>query len=285
VCPACGTRSLHMPGGPSASADALEATTRDLLAALLPSSAPCKDLEGLPRSLALQNPDGESEESAEASADLLELSRLRLGVLKLEHQLAEDDKAISQLDQERELAAANLAEAEAELAELTAQLHQCERVAARQEADSKMIQLQITVATQLHRVAESLSQVVGSAPASLVQGSSISQERELQETRRALKRQQQLVADAHRQLLELSTRKRPLGAAGVASNSVADLRAALAEQEMRRMMAEARADELASQVRLFEEQGLRLRLHPQEGVAASPARGATPAPARRLQDI
>ena len=40
------------------------------------------------------------------------------------------------------------------------------------------------------------------------------------------------------------------------------LRATLAEMETARMLAEARADELAAQVRLLEEQGLRLRLHP-----------------------
>ena len=45
----------------------------------------------------------------------------------------------------------------------------------------------------------------------------------------------------------------------------------LAEQEMRRLMAEARADELFAQLRLFEERGLRLRLHPPQPPAGKPA--------------
>ena len=61
---------------------------------------------------------------------------------------------------------------------------------------------------------------------------------------------------------ELSTRKQPLGAAATTNDDVHALRAALAEQEMLKLMAEARSDELQAQVRLFEEQGLRLRLHP-----------------------
>ena len=71
-----------------------------------------------------------------------------------------------------------------------------------------------------------------------------------------------LTDDVDGVLLELATRGRPLGAAAAVSSDVTELRAALAEQEMRRLMAEARADELAAQVRLFEERGLRLRLHP-----------------------
>ena len=85
-------------------------------------------------------------------------------------------------------------------------------------------------------------------------------DQEIEELRRALKRQKLLVADAHRQLLEVSTRKRPMGALRKVSDDVNELRAALAEQEMRRLMAEARADELLVQVRLLEERGLRLRL-------------------------
>lgn len=147
-------------------------------------------------------------------------------------------------------------------------------------ASAKLLQLQLTVATQLYGVAESLSHVAAATPSRaggasghpLSSAGGISgwvpdamrhREREVEELRRALKRQQQLVSDAHRQLLELSTRRKPLGAAGTASDDVQELRAALAEQEMRRMMAEARTDELQAQVRLFEEQGLRLRLHPE----------------------
>ena len=117
------------------------------------------------------------------------------------------------------------------------------------------MQLQLTVATQLYGVAESLSQVAAT-PSGRARGADKvlpdavrQRDRENDELRRALKRQQQLAADAHRQLLELSTRKRPLGAAAQPRDNVYDLRTALAEQEMRRLMAEARADELAAQVR------------------------------------
>ena len=184
---------------------------------------------------------------------------------------------------------------ESERIELETELLQQRRVEFRQQASAKLLQLQLTVATQLYGVAESLSHVAAapSVPQSNKRTSNAKQltdksgsassgeeaksgwvadqlrhkEREVEELRRALKRQQHLVDDAHRQLLELTVGKRgkPLGAAGavdLAGTDLGALRASLAEQEMRRLMAEARADELQAQVRLFEEQGLRLRLHP-----------------------
>lgn len=201
-----------------------------------------------------------------------EEQELMVAVRKLEDELAVEDAEIAQLMLDEERDAEALARAEAERADLESQLQQHRRTEARQHASAKLLQLQLTVATQLYGVAESLSHVASTSaakPQKSAAGGGVAmadalrhRDREVAELRRALKRQQQLVADAHRQLLELTTRKRPLGAAAAASDDVNELRAALAEQEMRRLMAEARSDELQAQVRLFEEQGLRLRLHP-----------------------
>ena len=71
---------------------------------------------------------------------------------------------------------------------------------------------------------------------------------------------------------------------GELGDDVHELQAAVAEQEMRRLIAEARCDELSAQVRLLEEKGLRLRLHPpappREPEQRSP--GVTPAPPLRV---
>ena len=196
-----------------------------------------------------------------------ELTALTLSVQSLEQQIADEEQQIAEIERGAEAAAAALVSAQAQRAGAEAQLKQRKRVETRQQASAKLLQLQLTVATQLYGVAESLSQVAantGSAKgAGKVPPDALRQrDHENNELRRALKRQQQLTADAHRQLLELSTRRRPLGAAAQPRDDVYELRTALAEQEMRRLMAEARADELAAQVRLFEERGLRLRLHP-----------------------
>ena len=115
-------------------------------------------------------------------------------------------------------------------------------------------------------------------------------EQEVEALATALRKQQHISHKAHQQLLELSTHR---GSAKGSSRTaeVDALRAALAENETARLMAEARADELQSQVELLEEQGLRLRLHkpppPAAGkqtaavarVAAAAAVGATEAAA------
>lgn len=214
---------------------------------------------------------GDADVSAASASELLELSTQRLTVLDLEREVLEEDDALAQLDREYERSAANLASLQHQTAAMTSELQLRQRTEQRQAGSAKLLQLQLTVATQLYGVAESLSQVAAASGAGAGTGGGASgvwaadtlqlREREVQELRRALKRQQQLVSDAHRQLLELSTRKKPMGAASMVG-SVDSLRAALAEQEMARMMAEARADELQSQVRLLEEQGLRVRLHP-----------------------
>ena len=186
-------------------------------------------------------------------------------------------------------------------------------------ATSKLLQLQLTVATQLYGVAESLSHVAaaptvataaevagggeggdkaahgargygraskaanGAASSDWVPDVLRQRDREVDELRRALKRQQQLNQDMQRQLLEVATKKKPLGAAATAGETVDELRAAVAEQEMRRLMAEARVDELQAQVRLFEEKGLRLRLHPPPPPReAERSPGLTPAPPLRV---
>ena len=244
-------------------------------------------------------------DEAATKAEEMELSALSMAVLDLEAHAAAEDAEISQLAREHEKACANLAAAEAERTNLEAHVQQHSRVEARQQASAKLLQLQLTVATQLYGVAESLSHVAASTSAPKGGGSKLvpskgggnraawlpneirHRDREVEELQRALKRQQQMVSDAHRQLLELTTRKRGKGAAAA---DITAMRASLAEQEMRRMVAEARCDELQAQVRLFEEQGLRLRLHPAPvqqpyGLLAapghvSPVRVSSPRPTR-----
>ena len=179
-----------------------------------------------------------------------------------ERQLRNEGDAIVQLGLERNQALIRLSEMENEMANLIAQLQLRERTEVRQLNSAKMLQLQLTIATQLYGVAESLTQV--SAVRSASHSRDVTERnKEVRELRRALKRQQSLMSDAHRQLLELSTCKKPLGAGSELPTDVSALRIAVAEQEMARMMAEARADELHVQVRLLEEQSLRWRLHPQ----------------------
>ena len=219
-----------------------------------------------------------SATSVEATrAEEMELGALTMAVRDLEAHAAAEEAEMTQIAREHEEACATLAAAEAERANLEAHVQQHSRVEARQQASARLLQLQLTVATQLYGVAESLSHVAastrpptggggklvpskgGGTRAAWLPDAARHREREVEELRRALKRQQQLVSDAHRQLLELTTRKKGLGAA---ATDITAMRASLAEQEMRRMIAEARCDELQAQVRLFEEQGLRLRLHP-----------------------
>eukprot|EP00326_Haptolina_ericina_P027866 CAMPEP_0181176272 /NCGR_PEP_ID=MMETSP1096-20121128/4539_1 /TAXON_ID=156174 ORGANISM="Chrysochromulina ericina, Strain CCMP281" /NCGR_SAMPLE_ID=MMETSP1096 /ASSEMBLY_ACC=CAM_ASM_000453 /LENGTH=157 /DNA_ID=CAMNT_0023264345 /DNA_START=1 /DNA_END=474 /DNA_ORIENTATION=+ len=139
-------------------------------------------------------------------------------------------------------------------------------------AGSKLIEVQLAIHQQLYSVADQIAQVQAANPSALhSQPEVIDRDKEVEELSRALRRQQQLVHDAHRQLLELSTKRKPLGVAS-AHAEVGALRAALGEQEVGRMVAEARADELQAQVRLLEEQGLRLRLHPPQGQADSTPR-------------
>ena len=231
-----------------------------------------------------------ADEDAERAA-----ATLSAAVLDLEAQIAAEESELEALLSDEQQLVQTLEGVETERIELETELLQQRRVEFRQQASAKLLQLQLTVATQLYGVAESLSHVAAapSVPQSNKRTSNAKQltdksgsassgeeaksgwvadqlrhkEREVEELRRALKRQQHLVDDAHRQLLELTVGKRgkPLGAAGavdLAGTDLGALRASLAEQEMRRLMAEARADELQAQVRLFEEQGLRLRLHP-----------------------
>ena len=217
-----------------------------------------------------------SESGAERefmTADVLALSQLRLEIVDLERQVRDESDELDQLNQELASAHIGLNAMEEECAELTAQLCQRQRVEARQANTAKLLQLQLTMATQLYGVAESLTHVAAGSTHSGCKQLADPQDlrsQEIYEMRRALKRQQNLVADAHRQLLELATRKRPLGVASKTPADVSALRAALAEQEMARAMADARADELCAQVRMLEEQGLRLRLHA-PSILASPS--------------
>ena len=261
-----------------------------------PSPAPSR-MEEVEVEIARREEDADDESTRpapyppterDAEAAQRELDAITQSVQALEQQIADEEGQIAEIEATAETAAATLVHAQAQRAGAEAQLNQRKRVQTRQASSAKLLQLQLTVATQLYGVAESLSQVAaassGSGSGSASKGGRggrashtmlpdvlRQRDQEIEELRRALKRQKLLVADAHRQLLEVSTRKRPMGAPRKVSDDVNELRAALAEQEMRRLMAEARADELLVQVRLLEERGLRLRLHPSEPPLLKPA--------------
>ncbi|KAL1524275.1 hypothetical protein AB1Y20_019178 [Prymnesium parvum] len=190
------------------------------------------------------------------------LALLQAEVLELRDAIRLEDDALEKLNEESADATAQLESIRRERQDIERRLLQHQRREERQVTSTKLVKLQLAVATQLHGVAEHLTQIPAqcsqqdrSLPEALVE-----REREIEELKRALRRQQQLVADAHRQLLELATKRHPMGAASAHAEMHA-MRTALGEQELARMRAEARADELQAQVRLLEEQGLRLRLH------------------------
>lgn len=209
----------------------------------------------------------ETEESSLAREERQELASLHSleGELSLlRSQLASEEARLALARDERGEALAQLEVAGRERRSLDRRLTSLRRREERRHACSRLLKLQLAVATQLAGAAEQLSQLPPSGALSPQRGelseALFEREREVEELQRSLKRQQGLVDDAHRQLLELATRRKPLGAAS--SHAKADaLRAALGEQEIARMRAEARADELQAQVQMLEEQGLRLRLH------------------------
>ncbi len=192
------------------------------------------------------------------------IAEMEASIKRLNAMLQDEDDTIAELERECADATEALDAAERTRISVEARLQQSQRDESRQHATGKLLQLQLTVATQLYGVAESLSHL----PAASEDGQSWlpdavrHREREIDELHRALKRQQLLTTDAHRQLLELTTRRKPKGAAGSTRGEIEALRTAVAEQEMGKMVAEARVDELQAQIRLMEEQGLRQRLHP-----------------------
>ena len=104
-----------------------------------------------------------SATSVEATrAEEMELGALSMAVRDLEAHAAAEEAEMTQIAREHEEACATLAAAEAERANLEAHVQQHSRVEARQQASARLLQLQLTVATQLYGVAESLSHVAAS---------------------------------------------------------------------------------------------------------------------------
>ena len=261
-----GTPAHALPDA-EAAAEVATACASSVIAAALPAEEAVGAGAG---GAAAAADDARRPQADEEAAQLEELRQLEAEVRTLHEGLDAEESRLERARGETALAAEELAEARSERRELERRLKQHRRREERQQSSSKLVQFQLAVATQLEAVGEHLARVPaaytshdGWMPEALRE-----REREVDELRRALKRQQQLVGDAHRQLLELATRRKPLGAASATAEPEA-LRVALAEQELARMRAEARADELQAQVRLLEEQGLRLRLHlppvPSEG--------------------
>ena len=84
----------------------------------------------------------------------LEISRLRMAVMELERELSAQDDELAQLGRQHAGASANLDAMQSELADLTAQLQLRQRDEMRRVSTDKLLQLQLTVATQLYGVAD-----------------------------------------------------------------------------------------------------------------------------------
>lgn len=190
------------------------------------------------------------------------LRELESDVRELQECLRSEEEGLARVQEESTQVKEQIEATIRERHALERRLKQHQRRDERLVATSKLVKLQLAVAMQLNGVAEQLARLpAASTPQHHWMPDALhDRDREVEELKRALKRQQQLVADAHRQLLELATKRKPMGAAS-AHVEVDALRTALGEQELARLRAEARADELQAQVRLLEEQGLRLRLH------------------------
>ena len=185
------------------------------------------------------------------------VAALERAVADLEAQAASEAATSSELE-------ASIAREEAALVAKRQERQDVERRLAQQqrfEQRAKLLELQLQVQQQVSAVAGSLSQV-SNAESAWMPGALKQREQEVDALSSALKRQQKISHDAHRELLKLSAAKKRAAAGGSRAAEAEALRATLAEMETARMLAEARADELAAQVRLLEEQGLRLRLHP-----------------------
>ena len=188
------------------------------------------------------------------------VAALERAVADLEAQAASEAATSSELEASIAREEAALVAKRQERQDVERRLAQQQRFEQREEGVAKLLELQLQVQQQVSAVAGSLSQV-SNAESAWMPGALKQREQEVDALSSALKRQQKISHDAHRELLKLSAAKKRAAAGGSRAAEQA-LRATLAEMETARMLAEARADELAAQVRLLEEQGLRLRLHP-----------------------
>ena len=211
--------------------------------------------------------------SPEEDLEERELQTLRGDVEQLRQQVRAEEDALAAVEEQCVEEEERLRQQQAERLSLAARLQQQQRSDSRQQATCKLLQLQLTITQQLNGVASSLTQVPAAEDRAGMTGALKHREQEVEALATALRKQQHISHKAHQQLLELSTHR---GSAKGSSRTaeVDALRAALAENETARLMAEARADELQSQVELLEEQGLRLRLHkPPPPAAGKQTRG------------
>lgn len=162
--------------------------------------------------------------------DLAQIEELEYETGQLRALLDAEEEEAKQLKAESLELTQRLGEVVRERTELEARLERQQRADERQHGTAKLLKLQLSVTQQLRSVAEGLAQVPSFETAD---GSPAAQlrhrEREVEELRRALRRQQQLSHDAHRQLLELATKRKPVGAGSTVAE-VDALRAALGEQ-------------------------------------------------------
>lgn len=200
--------------------------------------------------------------SQEEELEERELQTMRGDVEQLQQQIRAEEEALAAVEEQCAEEEERLRQQQAERLSLAARLQQQQRSDSRQQATCKLLQLQLTITQQLNGVASSLTQVPAAEDRGAAAGALKHREQEVEALATALRKQQHISHKAHQQLLELSTHRGAGAAKGSSRTAEVDaLRAALAENETARLIAEARADELQAQVEMLEEQGLRLRLH------------------------
>jgi len=219
----------------------------------------------------------EQLEIAEAAlVEARQVEVLRAEVHQLKQQASDEDEAMDALQDARAHELDELARHRRTCADLEARLLQQQRADARQQSSTKLLQLQFNIASQIYELSEAIMAQPAAEKNAWVPTALHEREREVDTLKKALKQQQRLTHEAQQQVLEMTRRKKS-AAVGTRAEETESLRAALLEQEIARVAAEARADQLEGQVRLLEEQALRRRLHPvprqdhEQEVIAKPA--------------
>ena len=193
-----------------------------------------------------------------------DLHRLQDEVARLRDQHQDELDAICRLQEERRQQQRALSQARRNTLEVNARLQQQQRSESRQQSTTKRLHLQLTLAKQLCEIAETMTQLPAAEEREWLPGALRSREQEVAALAKALKRQRQLAADAQQQLLQFTRRRRD-AAIGSRAEETERLRVALTESELARAAAAARADQLEDQMRLLEQHGLSMQLHPPLG--------------------
>lgn len=204
-----------------------------------------------------------------------DLHLLHDAVASLREQLHDEQLCTAHIREEQQQQAAALAQARQHTLEVRARLEQQQRSQVRQQSTTKLLNLQLTIARQLSEIAETMAHLPAADEREWLPGALRSREQEVAALAKALKRQRQLADDAQQQLLQFTRRRRD-AAIGSRAEEVERLRVALTESELARAAAAARADQLEDQMRLLEQHGLQMALHPPPPTADGAAQSSRP---------